>query len=294
MIYVVIGPTASGKSDVAHYLSEIFKCGIINADAFQIYKDMNIGTNKVSSSDPIYEKYHLIDILSPNETYSVKQYQDDARKVLFELLKENKDVVIVGGTGLYIKALLYDYSFNEENDASIDEDLLNLTNDELHYILEELDKEEAKKIHPNNRKRVFRAIMLIRHSNVSKTALLAKQEHKLIFDNNEVTFIYINPDRNELYNRINQRVDEMIDNGLIEEVKSLKEKYDLSFTSFQGIGYKEVIEYLDNEITLEECIELIKKRTRNYAKRQVTFFSHQFGDIKSYQNSQLAKENFKK
>jgi len=283
MIYVIMGPTASGKSNAAHALAKHFNCPIINADAFQIYKSMNIGTNKVSKDDENYSRYYLLDIVEPNESYSVMEYQSAFRKTLEDLQKKYQDIVVCGGTGLYIRAATYDYEFLKEEEG--DETFDNLSNEELHSLLEKLDEKEAEKIHQNNRKRMIRAINLINKSGVSKSSLLDKQEHKPIFTNKEITYLFINPDREALYTNINNRVEEMFDNGLVEEVKGLLNKYELSLTATQGIGYKEVISYLNNEITLEECKELIKKRTRNYAKRQVTFFKHQFvcQEYKTYQ-----------
>ena len=274
MIFVIMGPTASGKSNAAHALAKSLDCPIINADAFQIYKGMDIGTNKVSKDDENYSRYYLLDIVEPNQTYSVMEYQRDFRNTLKELQKKYDNIVVCGGTGLYIRAATYDYEFSEENipDETYDE----LSNDELHKMLEELDSKEAEKIHQNNRKRMIRAINLINKSGESKSSLLDKQEHKPIFSSDEIKYLFINPNREELYERINERVEKMFDLGLVDEVKNLLNKYDLSLTAKQGIGYKEVISYLVNEISLEECKELIKKRTRNYAKRQVTFFKHQF------------------
>ena len=274
MIYVIMGPTASGKSNAAHALAKFLDCPIINADAFQIYKGMDIGTNKVSKDDENYSRYYLLDIVEPNQTYSVMEYQRDFRKTLKELQKKYDNIVLCGGTGLYIRAATYDYEFSEEDipDETYDE----LSNEELHKMLEELDSKEAEKIHQNNRKRMIRAINLITKSGESKSSLLDKQEHKPIFSKEEIKYFFINPNREELYERINERVEEMFDLGLVDEVKNILNKYDLSLTAKQGIGYKEVISYLANEISLEECKELIKKRTRNYAKRQVTFFKHQF------------------
>ena len=274
MIYVIMGPTASGKSSAAHALAKSLDCPIINADAFQIYKGMDIGTNKVSKDNKNYSRYYLLDIVEPNETYSVMEYQRDFRKTLKELQNKYNNIVVCGGTGLYIRAATYDYEFSEENvpDETYDE----LSNEELHKMLEELDSKEAEKIHQNNRKRMIRAINLISKSGESKSSLLDKQEHKPIYSNTEIKYLFINPNREELYERINERVEEMFELGLVNEVKNLLDKYNLSLTAKQGIGYKEVISYLANEISLEECKELIKKRTRNYAKRQVTFFKHQF------------------
>ncbi|MBE6133785.1 MAG: tRNA (adenosine(37)-N6)-dimethylallyltransferase MiaA [Erysipelotrichaceae bacterium] len=289
MIYVIMGPTASGKSDAAHKLARHFNCPIINADAFQIYKDMDIGTNKVSKDDEDYSIYHLLDIVSPEKTYSIMEYQKTFRETLNELLKTNKDVVVCGGSGLYIRAATYDYEFLNED--TVDETYDELNNEELHEILAKLDPKEAEKIHQNNRKRMIRAINLIKKSGEKKSSLIDKQEHKPIYSNNEIKYLFINPPREALYEGINKRVDIMFEQGLVEEVKSLLNKYDLSQTATQGIGYKEVIAYLKNELTLEECKELIKQRTRNYAKRQVTFFKHQF-NYEEFSSSQELVDNY--
>ena len=285
MIYVVMGPTCSGKTELANYLIDKLNCEAINFDAFQIYKDMNIGTAKLSKDDPHYKKYHLLDIKSPNETFSVMEYQSLCRKVLSKLLDKYDDVVLVGGTGLYIRAALFDYSFEKE-EVPVDDDLLELSNEDLHKLLESLDVEESKKIHVNNRKRLLRAISLIRHSNKKKTDILNEQEHKPIYK--DIKFIFLCPNREELYKNIDKRVLSMMENGLVDEVKYLLENYDLSITAKQGIGYKEVIDFLENKTKYACCVELIQKRTRNYAKRQVTFFKNQF-DSETYKNIEDAK-----
>lgn len=286
MIYVVFGPTGSGKTDVAIKLASFFNAPIINADAFQIYKEMNIGTNKIKEDDPFYKRHYLINIKYPNETYSVKEYQDDFRRTLNELLKDYKDIIVCGGTGLYIRAALYDYKFLEEE--TYNNDYSNFTNEELFNELQKLDIEASKKIHVNNRKRLIRALDLIKNSGVKKSDLIDSQEHKIIYP--DVKFLFLNPEREMLYENINKRVDQMIDNGLVDEVKNLRNKYDLSITAFQGIGYKEIIEYLNDKYSLEEAIELIKKRTRNYAKRQVTFFKNQFKYQEFTSKTALLKE----
>ena len=285
MIYVVMGPTCSGKTELANYLIDKLNCEAINFDAFQIYKDMNIGTAKLSKDDPHYKKYHLLDIKAPNETFSVMEYQSLCREAISNLLDKYNDVVLVGGTGLYIRAALFDYSFEKE-EAPVDDDLLELSNEDLHKLLESLDVEESKKIHVNNRKRLLRAISLIRHSNKKKTDILNEQAHKPIYK--DVKFIFLCPDREELYKNIDERALSMMENGLVDEVKYLLENYDLSLTAKQGIGYKEVIDFLENKTKYACCVELIQKRTRNYAKRQVTFFKNQF-DSETYKNIEEAK-----
>ena len=286
MIYVVMGPTCSGKTELANYLIDKLNCEAINFDAFQIYKDMNIGTAKLAKNDPHYQKYHLLDIRTPDQNFSVMEYQELCRKELSKLLDKYNDVVLVGGTGLYVRAALYDYNFNKE-EIPVDEDLLKLSNEELHKLLEELDIDESKKIHVNNRKRLLRAISLIRHSNKKKTDILNEQTHKPIYK--EIRFIYLSPDREELYHNIDQRVLSMMENGLVDEVKYLLDHYTLSLTARQGIGYKEVIDYLENKTIYTRSVELIQKRTRNYAKRQVTFFKNQF-DSETYKNIEEAKK----
>ena len=271
MIYVIMGPTCSGKTEVANFLIDKLNCDAINFDAFQIYQDMNIGTAKISKQDEHYKRYHLLDIRKPNESFSVMEYQQLCREELDKL--KDKDVILVGGTGLYVRAALYDYVFKKEETMD-NSDLEKLTNEELWDMLNQLDVEESKKIHQNNRKRLIRAISLIRSSEINKTEMLNEQKHDLVYPN--VRFIFICPERELLYKNINARVEKMFEDGLVDEVKGLLEKYTLSLTASQGIGYKEVIQLLNGEINKQECIELIQKRTRNYAKRQVTFFKNQF------------------
>ena len=271
MIYVIMGPTCSGKTEVANFLIDKLKCDAINFDAFQIYQDMNIGTAKISKQDEHYKRYHLLDIRKPSESFSVMEYQQLCREELDKL--KDKDVILVGGTGLYVRAALYDYVFKKE-EAMDNSDLEKLTNEELWSILNQLDVEESKKIHQNNRKRLIRAISLIRSSEINKTEMLNEQKHDLVYPN--VRFIFICPEREQLYKNINARVEKMFEEGLVDEVKGLLNNYKLSLTASQGIGYKEVIQLLNGEINKQECIELIQKRTRNYAKRQVTFFKNQF------------------
>ncbi len=282
MIYVIVGPTASGKTSAANRLAEFLDAPIINGDAFQIYNDMNIGTNKISEDDPCFNRYKLLNIVNPNDNFSVKEYQDEFRKID---ISKYDNVVIVGGTGLYIRAALFDYVFPDTNVK--DEEYIEKTNDELYRMLLSLDKKAAENIHPNNRKRIVRAINLINQSGKTKSEIIDAQEHKLIYPN--VRFLFINPSRDKLYLNINERVEEMFENGLVDEVKTLLSKYQLSQTASQGIGYKEVIEYLDNKMSLLDCKELIKKRTRNYAKRQVTYFKHQFDCVEYSSFEELLK-----
>ena len=290
MLYIICGPTGSGKTLAAKILSDYYDAPIINADAFQIYKEMNIGTAKISQDDPYYERHYLLDIKEPSESFSVMEYQKLFRETVEELSKKYENIIVCGGTGLYIRASIYDYVFNQEEDSDVS-DLEALDNDTLYEMLKELDPRSLDTIHKNNRKRVIRAISIARRSGQTKSETIDQQEHKLIYENLKI--LMLNPNREELYAHINQRVDIMFEKGLVEEVKSLKNRFNLSVTAKEAIGYKEVLSYLDGELTLEECKELIKKRTRNYAKRQVTFFKNQFS-LKMYQDvHELVLDNTK-
>ena len=291
MLLVIVGPTGSGKTTVALKLADFYHAPIINADAFQIYQEMDIGTAKIAKNSEDYKKHYLLDIVKPSERYSVKEYQDDFRKVYAELKKQYQNIIVCGGTGLYIKAALYDYAFEDEKEADIS-DLEELSNEELADILNKLDPKAFETIHMNNRKRVIRAIQIARTHEMNKSESIDKQEHKLIVDD-EVKFLFLNPDRKALYENINKRVDIMFEQGLLDEVICLLNKYELSTTAKAAIGYKEVIDYLDGKCSLEECVELIKKRTRNYAKRQVTFFKHQLPCLEFDNKEALLQEAMK-
>ena len=289
MLYIIVGPTGSGKTDIALKLADFYHAPIINADAFQIYQDMDIGTAKIEKNSEDYKKHYLLDIVKPDQSYSVKQYQEDFRKVYLELKKKYQNIIVCGGTGLYLKAALYDYAFEDEEDADIS-DLENMSNEELANLLKELDSKALETIHVNNRKRVIRAIQIARTHELNKSESIDKQAHALYFKDEEVKFMFLNPNRETLYENIKKRVDVMFEKGLIDEVKSLLNKYQLSNTAKAAIGYKEVIDYLDNKCSLEECKELIKKRSRNYAKRQVTFFKHQLPCKEYVSREELLKE----
>ena len=289
MLIVVVGPTGSGKTSAALKLADFYQAPIINADAFQIYQEMDIGTAKIDRKSGGYKKHYLLDIVKPDQTYSVKQYQEDFRKVYSKLKKKYQTIIVCGGTGLYIKAALYDYAFEDEENADVS-DLEGMSNEELYALLKELDEKALETIHINNRKRIIRAIQIARTHELNKSDSINQQEHKLFFEDEDVKFCFLSPNREELYAKINARVDLMFANGLVDEVKGLLNKYELSTTAKAAIGYKEVIEYLEGKCSLEECKELIKKRTRNYAKRQVTFFKHQLPCKEYFSKEDLLKE----
>lgn len=258
MIVVIAGPTGVGKSKIAIELAKKLDAEIISADAFQIYKYMNIGTAKVREDETENIKHHMIDVYDVDSNIDVKKYQEDARKILNSLLLKNKNIIICGGTGLYIKALLYDYKFQEET----------LNNKYDNMSLEELQKLLPKDslVDKNNKRRVVRFLEKL------DNGIKSEKSNKLY----DFYMIGLTKDREEIYNKINLRVDEMIKEGLIDEVKNLYAKYKNARSINSPIGYKEIILYLNNEISLEEAIEKIKLNTRRYAKRQYTFFNNQF------------------
>ena len=264
MIICICGPTAVGKTKLSIELAKKYNAEIINFDSVQIYKKMNIVSAKVTESEKENIPHHLLDIKNYDEDYSVYDYQLDSRKIIDKLLKENKNIIMVGGTALYLKASLFDYRFNKEEKENKYEDL---SIDELYSRIIKLDKDS--KVDKNNKRRLIRELINLENNTENKLG------DNLLYDN--VYFIGLETDRKTLYNRINNRVDVMIENGLIEEAKYF---YGKDYKSvLTPIGYKELFKYFDNEISLEDAIDLIKKNSRHYAKRQFTFFKNKF-DIK--------------
>lgn len=264
-IIVIVGPTGVGKTSLSLSLAKNYNAEIINIDAMQIYKEMNIGTAKIMDTKGI--PHHLLSIRSVSEPYSVYEYQKDARKILDEFIKNNKNVIIVGGSGLYVKALLYDYKFDVENDNNQYD---NLSNEDIYTEIKGLNNEVD--IHINNRKRLVRMLNKLKNNNK-----LDNNGDTLLYDN--VYFIGLSTDRTTLYKRIDERVDEMVKEGLIEEVKSLYDKNINTIPINTAIGYKELYKYFDSKISKEDAIDLIKKNSRHYAKRQYTWFNNKM-DIK--------------
>lgn len=270
MIYAILGPTCSGKSDFAEKLSLKYNAPIINFDAFQVYKELNKGTAKPSKKELDSGRYFLYDFVSIKEDYNVSRYQEEAR-LLLEKFKD-KDVVMVGGTGLYLKAALFDYKFLKEE--KMDEGFLqDVSNEELYRELLLIDKDDAIKIGVNNRKRLLRALYIYKIHNKSKSELNDNGKNTLLYK--DVKFYGIDIDRALLYQRIDQRVDKMFEDGLEEEARSLFNSYDHSLRALQAIGYKEFLLSSDSE----EIKKMIKNNTHHYAKRQMTFFKHQFDNI---------------
>ena len=260
MILAIVGPTGVGKTKLSIELAKKYDAIIINSDAMQVYKGMNIGTAKPTVEERENIKHYLLDFVDPSINYTVFDYQKDVRKIINE--NKDKNIIFVGGTGLYLKAALFDYRFDEEKDANTFD---NVSNEVLYDLA--LKKDKNMTIHKNNRQR------LVRFLNKMNTETI---EAKQLYD---VIFIGLTTNRDELYNRINSRVDEMIRSGLIDEVKSFYDKKIDSKALNTAIGYKELYQYFNNEISLDEAIDLIKKNSRHYAKRQYTWFNNQM-DIK--------------
>lgn len=271
MIICITGPTGVGKTLLSEILAEKYEAIVVNADAMQVYKELNIGTAKVTKEEMSSQKHFLFDIKNPDENYTVYDYQKDARKIFDEY--KNKNIILVGGTGLYIKAALYNYEFEERDNENYDE----FTNEELYEMLKKENKLDD--IHINNRKRMISRLNSTGNNNL---------KNELLYP--DVKFIGLTTDRETLYNKINKRVDVMIENGLLEEVKSVYAKYGKTKALNTGIGYKEIIEHLNGNISLEDSIELIKTKSRKYAKRQYTWFNNQM-DIKWFQTDYKNFEN---
>jgi len=277
MIVCVVGPTGVGKTKLSEELSVYLNAIVVNCDAMQVYKEMNIGTAKYKSWEDLGQPHMLFDIISPCDNYTVFDYQKDLRKILDE--NKNRNIVIVGGTGLYLKAGLFNYEFQERETVNYD----GYTNEELYEMLKL--KGDLNEIHINNRNR-----MISRLNSTGNNAL----KDELLYD--DVHFIGLTTDRKNLYSRINDRVDSMMDEGLLQEAKTLYEKYGCTKALNTGIGYKELISYFNNETTLEESINLIKQRSRKYAKRQYTWFNHQLDVVwfeTNYENFNATIENVK-
>jgi len=260
-VIVIVGPTGVGKTKLSVELAKRLNGEVINADSMQFYKGLDIGTAKIKEEEKEGIKHHLFDILDVEDDYSIYHYQKDARVILDNLLKQGKTPIIVGGTGLYVKALLYDYKLTE---SKINFSYEDLTNEQLQELLIKLDSKV--KIDMNNRRRVIRAINYYLENNSS---ISNNVTNTLLYD---AVFIGLNCNRSLLYEKIDSRVDKMIGEGLIDEVKKYYDNKVFAKPLINGIGYKELYEYFDNKVSLDQAISNIKQNSRRYAKRQLTFF----------------------
>ena len=264
MIIAILGPTAVGKTALSIALAKKYNAEVINFDAMQVYKKLDIGTAKVTKEEMEGVHHHLLSNVSLDKNYSVYDYQKDARHLIDKLLKENKNIILVGGTGLYLKATLYDYNFTE---GTTYKEYNDLTNEEILNKIKSYNVEELP--HVNNRKRLVRLL-----NKLENNETITNNGNNLLYK--DTIFIGLTTDRNTLYDKINKRVDIMFNNGLLEEVESLKDEFNTSKALNTAIGYKEFIPYFNHEKTLDEVKDDIKKNSRHYAKRQYTFFNHQF------------------
>lgn len=262
MVIVIAGPTGTGKTALSLFLAKNLNAEIINADSTQVYKNLDIATGKVKDTEGI--PHHLLDIIDITKDYTVFDYQKDARKCIDDILARGKIPIVIGGTGLYIKAALYDYEFSDKEHNTYE----GFSNDELYNKLLEVDPDTS--IHLNNRRRIISALNYYEANKIPYSK--KKKNDKLLY---ETIFIGLTCDRDILYYKINKRVDEMFEEGLLDEASSLYNSGIRSKAVMTPIGYKELFRYFDKEITLDEAKELMKKNSRHYAKRQYTWFRNQ-------------------
>lgn len=278
-LIILTGPTAVGKTALSIGLAKAVDGEIISADSMQVYRKMNIGTAKIEPEEMQGVRHHLIDILDPAEEFNVVLFKKYALRAMEDIYSRGKIPIIVGGTGFYIQALLYDIDFEEnDNDMSYREKLQNLADTHsktfLHDMLAEVDPESAEKIHENNVKRVIRALEFYKKTGMKISEHNETESQKKSPYNFE--YFVLNDDRQKLYDRIDRRIDIMLEAGLLDEVKLLvREGYSRELVSMQGLGYKEIIDYIQGRCTLDEAVYTLKRDTRHFAKRQITWFKRE-------------------
>lgn len=278
-IIVLTGPTAVGKTKLSISLAKRINGEIISADSMQVYKYMDIGSAKITSVEMNGIRHHLIDCLEPSEEFNVVVFQKMAKEAIKDIYNRNKIPILTGGTGFYIQAVVYDIDFTDNEDNNkIRNNLEQLAKDKgavcLHKLLGQVDPESAEIIHYNNIKRVVRALEF--YQLTGKKISLHNREQKSNVSPYDVSYFVLNDDREKLYHQIDKRVDKMLESGLLEEVMSLKNMgYDRSYVSMQGLGYKEILSHLEGKCSLEEAVYTIKRDTRHFAKRQITWFKRE-------------------
>jgi len=294
-LLIIAGPTAVGKTDTAIILANKLNGEIISADSMQIYRHMDIGTAKPTLEERKGVPHHLIDVVNPDENFSVAEFQKMAKCTIDELVLNGKIPIIAGGTGLYINSLIYDMDFtqsvsNWQFREQLQKEANDMGNEFVHNKLKDIDINAANRIHPNNLKKVIRAIEVY-YETGDKIGDFSKDIN--LNDEYEFFLVGLIRDREELYNRINMRVDIMIEQGLIEEVKKLLNLgYSKELVSFKGLGYKEIIRYLEEEYDLDEAVNILKRDTRRYAKRQLTRYSDiNWYNISNYSSSEKLAED---
>ena len=286
-IICIVGPTASGKTGLAIELAKRIDAEVISADSMQIYKGLDVGTAKVTKEEADGIPHHLIDICNIEDKFSVADFKQMCYDKIEEIRSRGKNVIIAGGTGLYVNAVVYNMNFTEEDvDYNYRKELENIAkekgNDYLHSMLENIDPQTAKQIHKNNVKRVIRAIEMAKNVKL-KSIHMSEEKERIKNEKNKYDFLVfcIEQEREYLYNRINLRVDLMLKDGILDEAKKV---YDMKLpednTCMQAIGYKEFFPYFEGKISLEEAVDTLKKETRHYAKRQMTWFNNKLECIK--------------
>ncbi|BAM47557.1 tRNA (adenosine(37)-N6)-dimethylallyltransferase MiaA [Amphibacillus xylanus] len=273
-VLVIVGPTAVGKTALSIYLAKQFNGEIISGDSMQIYRGMDIGTAKVTEEEKENIPHHMIDIKDPSESFSVAEFQESVQTHIAEINRRGKLPIIIGGTGLYINAVLYDYQFSDQKrdlsyQAKIEQEIEQFGIEKVYQRLQSLDPIQASQIHPNNVQRVIRALEVIDRTGHTMTELHVNQPKIPRYDS---TIIGLNMERTLLYPRINQRVDLMVQKGLIDEARFFYDNGLRDAQSMKAIGYKELIPFFEGECSLEEAIEILKRNSRRYAKRQYTWF----------------------
>ncbi len=290
-VYIILGPTASGKTEVAIELARLTNGEVISADSMQIYRKMNIGTAKPQAAEQRGITHHMLDIVSPDEAYSVAMFQQDAKNCVKDILKRKKTPIFAGGTGLYLNSITYQLDFTEVSyDIAFRNELMKRQAGELHRMLCEQDAQAAQRIHANDKKRIIRRLEILHHGD-------GRTEYEFRKPNDEYQFIMagLTMERKLLYERINLRVDKMLESGLLHEAETLYYEYGGAPASMQAIGYKELIEYFDGRLTLEQAVSLLKKNSRRYAKRQLTWFRRDericWYDVGSFKSAAQLAEN---
>ena len=270
-VIVIVGPTAVGKSDAGIYLAQNFNGEIISGDSIQVYKGLDIGSGKVSADEKMQAVHHNVDNIDPKDDYSVANFQIDSRRLIDEISNENKLPIIVGGTGLYIKACLYDYVFSVQENYDLSK-YETMSNEQMYQMLEVLDPNSLQTIHINNRQRIIRALSMAENG-VIKSEVIDSQNKEMLYD---ALIIGLTCERELLYKRINKRVENMIENGLENEIDGLlNDGVNFTNLSMQGIGYKEWHEYFSQQETIDEVCNKIQTHSRQFAKKQYTWFNNQ-------------------
>lgn len=283
-VIAIVGPTASGKTALSVELAKAIGGEVINGDAMQVYKGLDIGTAKISVDEMGGIPHHLFDVKEPTEPFSVAAYQAEVRRWIDDIRNRGKIPIIVGGTGLYVQAVLYDFRFTEEAADLVvrnrlEKELVENGAEELYEKLKRMDPKSAEKIHPNNHRRLVRALEIIEVTGQTKGEQEKGAGHAPLYNH---LLIGLQMDRDTLYQRIDLRVELMMEKGLLQEAQQLWEEGIRNVQSVQAIGYKELHQYIEGNLVLEDAVELIKKNTRNYAKRQMTYFRNKL-DVSWYE-----------